>query len=116
MATKFVFPKAPKVGDRIEIVSISESKLPINIVGNSEAEKDLILIFPDETKSGEADGETVIATISEINTVYTFKCVTAQNVHIWLLEGTCLYSEIRAIKDRLDAIENVLADELGEAE
>jgi hypothetical protein len=93
--------------------------LPINIVGNSEAEKDLILIFPDETKSGEADGETVIATISENNTVYTFKCVTAQNVHTWLLEGTCLYpviadhaSEIIAIKNRLDAIESVLADEL----
>jgi hypothetical protein len=116
MATKFTFPKAPKVGDRIEIVSISESKLPINIVGNSEAEKDLILIFPDETKSGEADGETIIATISENNTVYTFKCVTAQNAHTWLLEGTCLYPEIRAIKARLDAIESVLADELGETE
>jgi hypothetical protein len=116
MATKFTFPKAPKVGDRIEIVSISESKLPINIVGNSEAEKDLILIFPDATKSGEADGETIVATISENNTVYTFKCVTAQNAHTWLLEGTCLYSEIREIKDRLDAIETILADELGEIE
>jgi hypothetical protein len=123
MATKFTFPKSPKVGDRIEIVSISESKLPINIVGNSEAEKDLILIFPQETFSGEADGETVIATISENNIVYTFKCVTAQNVHTWLLEGTCLYpmiadhaSEIVAIKNRLDAIEEILADELGEVE
>jgi hypothetical protein len=123
MATKFVFPKAPKVGDRIEIVSISESKLPINIVGNSEAEKDLILIFPGETKSGESDGEMIIATISENNIVYTFKCVTAQNAHTWLLEGTCLYpviadhaSEITAIKSRLDAIESVLADELGEIE
>jgi hypothetical protein len=113
MATKFVFPKSPKVGDRIEIVSISEAKLPINIVGNSEAEKNLVLIFPQETFSGEADGETVIATISEINTVYTFKCVTAQNAHTWLLEGTCLYSEIIAIKNRLDAIESILADELG---
>jgi hypothetical protein len=116
MATKFVFPKAPKVGDRIEIVSISETKLPINIVGNSEAEKDLVLIFPQEIFSGESDGETVIATISENNTVYTFKCVTAQNAHTWLLEGTCLYSEIRAIKERLDAIEEILADELGEIE
>jgi hypothetical protein len=115
MATKFVFPKAPKVGDRIEIVSISASKLPINIVGNSEAGKNLTLIFPDETKSGEADGETIIAAINENNIVYTFKCVTAQAVHTWLLEGTCLYSEIRAIKERLDAIETVLADELGEA-
>jgi hypothetical protein len=114
MATKFTFPKAPKVGDRIEIVSISESKLPINIVGNSEAGKDLTLIFPDDPKTGEADGETVIATITEANIVYTFKCVAAQTVHIWLLEGTCLYPEIAALKARLDAIETVLADELGE--
>jgi hypothetical protein len=121
MATKFVFPKSPKVGDRIEIVSISTSKLPINIVGNSESGKNLKLIFPNETKTGEADGETIIAVINESNTVYTFKCVTAQNIHSWLLEGTCLYpviadhaSEIVAIKNRLDAIEAVLADELGE--
>jgi hypothetical protein len=116
MATKFTFPKAPKVGDRIEIVSISEAKLPINIVGNSEAGKNLVLIFPHETKSSIADGETTIATISEINTVYTFKCVTAKDAHTWLLEGTCLYSEIIAIKSRLDAIEGILADELGEVE
>jgi hypothetical protein len=116
MATKFVFPKSPKVGDRIEIVSISESKLPINIVGNSEAEKDLVLVFPQETFSGESDGETVIATITEKNVVYTFKCVTAQDIHTWLLEGTCLYPEIVAIKNRLDAIEGILADELGEVE
>jgi hypothetical protein len=114
MATKFTFPKSPKVGDRIEIVSISESKLPINIVGNSEAGKDLVLIFPGETFSGEADGEAIIATINENNIVYTFKCVTAQNVHTWLLEGTCLYPAIVAIKERLDAIENLLAEELGE--
>jgi hypothetical protein len=121
MATKFVFPKAPKVGDRIEIVSISEGKLPINIVGNSEAEKNLKLIFLDQIFTDVADGETVVATITEKNVVYTFKCVTAQNVHTWLLEGTCLYlaiadhaSEIVAIKNRLDAIETVLADELGE--
>jgi hypothetical protein len=115
MATKFTFPKSPKVGDRIEIVSISESKLPINIVGNSEAEKNLVLIFPGETFSGEADGETIIATIENNNIVYTFKCVTAQNVHTWLLEGTCLYSaiadhasEILAIKERLSALEELM--------
>jgi hypothetical protein len=123
MATKFVFPKSPKVGDRIEIVSISESKLPINIVGNSEVEKNLVLIFPDETFSGEADGETVIATISQNNIVYTFKCVTAQEIHTWLLEGTCLYpaiadhaSEIMAIKNRLDAVENSISEMIGEVE
>jgi hypothetical protein len=123
MATKFIFPKAPKVGDRIEIVSISESKLPINIVGNSEAEKNLTLIFPDETFSGESNGETVIATITNANTVYTFKCVTAQTVHTWLLEGTCLYpviadhaSEIVAIKERLDAVESAIDEIMGEVE
>ena len=116
MATKFTFPKAPKVGDRIEIVSISGGKLPINIVGNSEAGKDLKLIFPDETKTDVADGETVVATISENNIIYTFKCVTAQYIHTWLLEGTCLYPEIVAIKQRLTAIEEILADELGEVE
>jgi hypothetical protein len=123
MATKFTFPKSPKVGDRIEIVSISESKLPIHIVGNSEAEKDLVLIFPQETFSGNADGETVIATIENNNTVYTFKCVTAQNIHTWLLEGTCWYpaiadhaNEITAIKNRLEAIEEMLVNELGETE
>ena len=116
MATKFVFPKAPKVGDRIEIVSISESKLPINIVGNSEAEKNLKLIFPGETKTGDADGETVVASIAENNIVHTFKCVTAQDVHTWLLEGTCLYPEIVAIKARLDAIESTLAEMIGDVE
>jgi hypothetical protein len=116
MATKFIFPKAPKVGDRIEIVSISETKLPINIVGNSEAGKNLKLIFPDETKSDVADGETVIASITENNTVYTFKCVTAQDIHSWLLEGTCLYPEIIAIKTRLDALEIALAEMIGEVE
>jgi hypothetical protein len=116
MATKFTFPKSPKVGDRIEIVSISESKLPINIVGNSEAEKDLVLVFPDETFSGESDGEAIIATINGNNIVYTFKCVTAQNVHTWLLEGTCLYPEIMAIKARLDAVENTISEIIGEVE
>ena len=47
MATKFTFPRYPKIGDRIEIVSISQEKLPINLVGNPEAKKSLTLIFPD---------------------------------------------------------------------
>lgn len=110
MATKFTFPKAPKVGDRIEIVSISENKLPINIVGNSEAGKNLMLVFPDQTYSGIADGNTIIASITENNTVFSFKCVTAQDSHTWLLEGTCLYPEIAALKIRLDAIENTLSE------
>lgn len=109
MATKFTFPKSPQIGDRIEIVSISENKLPINLVGNSEAGKNLALIFPDQTYSGTADGETVIATITEKNTVYTFKCVTAKEVHTWLLEGTCLYSKIKYLESRISAIETAIA-------
>jgi hypothetical protein len=112
MATKFTFPKAPKVGDRIEIVSISEGKF----VGNSEAGKNLKLIFPGETKSGEANGETIIATITEKNTVYIFKCVTAQEVHTWLLEGMCLYPEIVALKARVEALETALGDLTGEVD
>ena len=108
MATKFTFPKSPQIGDRIEIVSISENKLPINLVGNSEAGKNLVLVFPDQTYSGTADGETVIATITEKNTVFTFKCVTAKLIHTWLLEGTCLYSKIKHLESRLSAIETAI--------
>ena len=114
MATKFTFPKSPQIGDRIEIVSISQSKLPINLVGNSEAGKNLVLVFPDQTYSGTADGTTSIATITEKNTVYTFKCVTAKDAHTWLLEGTCLYSKIQALEARLSAIETALEAMVGE--
>ena len=109
MATKFTFPKLPQIGDRIEIVSISENKLPINLVGNSEAGKNLALIFPEQAYSGTADGTTVIATITEKNTVYTFKCVTAKEVHTWLLEGTCLYSKVKHLESRINAIETAIA-------
>ena len=67
MATKFTFPKSPQIGDRIEIVSISENKLPINLVGNSEAGKNLVLVFPHQTFSGVSDGTTPIATITLLN-------------------------------------------------
>ena len=108
MATKFTFPKSPQIGDRIEIVSISENKLPINLVGNSEAGKNLVLIFPDQTFSGTSDGVTPIATISEKNTVYTFKCVTAKEVHTWLLEGTCLNPKIKSLENRISEIETAI--------
>ena len=108
MATKFTFPKSPQIGDRIEIVSISQSKLPINLVGNSEAGKNLVLVFPDQTFSGAADGTTPIATITEKNTVYTFKCVTAKDAHTWLLEGTCLYSKIQSLETRLSTLETAI--------
>ncbi len=110
MATNFIFPKAPRVGDRIEIVSISQTKLPINLIGNSEAGKNLVLIFPEQTYSGAADGETAIASITEVNTVFTFKCVTAQTAHTWLLEGTCLYSKIADLESRVLAIETALSE------
>ena len=108
MATKFTFPKSPQIGDRIEIVSISENKLPINLVGNSEAGKNLVLIFPDQTFSGTSDGVTPIATISEKNTVYTFKCVTAKEVHTWLLEGTCLNPKIKSLENQISEIETAI--------
>ena len=105
MATKFIFPKSPRVGDRLEITSISSTKLPINIVGNSESGKNLELIFPEQTFSAVADGQTVVATITEKNIVYTFKCVRAKDKHIWLLEGTCLLSKIKALETRLATLE-----------
>ena len=114
MATTFTFPKSPQIGDRIEIVSISENKLPINLVGNSEAGKNLVLVFPDQTFSGTSDGITPIATISEKNTVYTFKCVTAKEVHTWLLEGTCLNPKIKSLENRISAIETALEAMVGE--
>ena len=100
MATTFTFPKAPRVGDRIEIVSISETKLPINIVANSESDKTLELVYPDMTYSGTTSNGT-ITSITEKNTVYTFKCVSAQEKHTWVLEGTCLYSKISALQTQL---------------
>lgn len=103
MATTFTFPKAPRVGDRIEIVSISETRLPINIVANSEASKTLELVFPDITYSGTSSSGT-IASITEKNTVYTFKCVSAQEKHTWVLEGTCLYAKVSALETQLSEL------------
>ena len=105
---KFTFPKSPKVGDRIEIVSISDTKLPINIVGNSEAGKNLALVFPDQTYTGVSDGSTIIASINEKNIIYTFKCVTAQNTHTWLLEDTVLYAKLQALEVRIAALEEAI--------
>lgn len=110
MATKFTFPKAPRVGDRLEIISISEEKMPINIVGNSEADKNLTLIFPDQTYTGPADGETVITTLKDKNMVYNFKCVSAKDSHTWLVEGTVLYDQIRSLLQRVEALEQALLE------
>ena len=114
MATTFTFPKAPRVGDRIEISSISESKLPIDIVANSGTDKTLELVFPDITYSGNASGGKIMS-ISEKNTVFTFKCVAAQNKHTWILEGTYLYSKLAALEEQLSALSQrvtALEDEL----
>ena len=100
MATTFTFPKAPRVGDRIEIISISETKLPIDIVANSESGKTLELVYPDMTYSGTASSGTITG-ITEKNTVYTFKCVSAQEKHTWVLEGTCLYSKVLSLQTQL---------------
>lgn len=105
MATKFTFPRNPKIGDRIEVVSTSNNKLPINLVGNSEAEKNLVLIFPDQTYSGVADGETIITTITAQNIIYGFRCVSVASTHVWLLEGTCLYSQIQSLAQRVSTLE-----------
>ncbi len=105
MATKFTFPRNPKIGDRIEIVSTSIEKLPINIVGNPEAGKNLVLIFPNQTYSNVADGETVIAAITAQNIIYGFRCVSIASTHVWLLEGTCLYSQIQALAQRISTVE-----------
>ena len=105
MATKFTFPRNPKIGDRIEIVSTSNEKLPINLVGNAEAGKNLVLIFPNQTYSNVADGETVIAAITALNIIYGFRCVSIASTHVWLLEGTCLYSQIQALAQRISTVE-----------
>lgn len=108
MATKFTFPRNPKIGDRIEIVSTSNEKLPINLVGNAEAGKNLVLIFPNQTYSNVADGETVIATITAPNIIYGFRCVSIASTHVWLLEGTCLYSQIQALAQRISTVEQAV--------
>lgn len=105
MVTKFTFPRNPKIGDRIEIVSTSIEKLPINIVGNPEAGKNLVLIFPNQTYSNVADGETVITTITEQNIIYGFRCVSTAETHTWLLEGSSLYPLIDALTQRIVTLE-----------
>ena len=105
MATKFTFPRYPKIGDRIEIVSISQEKLPINLVGNPESEKSLTLVFPDQIYSANSDGETIVATITEQNVVYGFRCVSTKDSHVWLMEDTALNAKISELSDRITELE-----------
>ncbi len=106
MATKFTFPKSPKIGDRIEIVGVSAGKLPINIVGNSEAGKNITIYFGDQIYTGVADGNTVITTITDANIVYGFRCVSVKNTHTWVVEDTALYSKLKALEARIAALES----------
>ena len=109
MATKFTFPRHPKIGDRIEIVSISQEKLPINLVGNPESEKSLTLVFPDQIYSANSDGETIVATITEQNVVYGFRCVSTKDSHVWLMEDTALNAKISKLSDRITELEKIIA-------
>ena len=52
-----------------------------------------------------ADGETVIATVTAQNIIYGFRCVSVATSHVWLLEGTCLYSQIQALAQRVSTLE-----------
>ena len=105
MATKFTFPRHPKIGDRIEIVSISQEKLPINLVGNPESEKSLTLVFPGQIYSANSDGETIVATITEQNVVYGFRCVSTKDSHVWLMEDTALNAKIKNLENKLSVLE-----------
>ena len=109
MATKFTFPRHPKIGDRIEIVSISQEKLPINLVGNPESEKSLMLVFPDQIYSANSDGETIVSTITEQNVVYGFRCVSTKDSHVWLMEDTALNAKISKLSDRITELETRIA-------
>lgn len=104
MSTRFTFPKEPKIGDRLEIVSISDAKLPIEIFANPEAEKPLKLIFPDIEYTATAGGNKATE-IATSNITYCFKCVSVADYHTWLLEDTALYDSIKALEARLTAIE-----------
>lgn len=105
MSTKFTFPKDPKIGDMLEIVSISSAKMPIEIFANSDAEKSLRLIFPNEEYTGTPGGTSVFQ-ITDVNITYNFKCVSVKNEHIWLLENTSLYNYIKRLEARVATLES----------
>lgn len=104
MSIKFTFPKNPRVGDKVEILSTSDTKLPVELVGNAESGKDIMLIFPDEIKEGIADGETIIASIKDKNIVYTFRCVSTLSSHVWLLEVGAFSKEFLLTKSTIESL------------
>lgn len=106
MATIFTFPKSPRVGDRIEIVSTSTDKMPINIVANAESDKPLELIYPDVVYSGNPDGAIAVKTIEEANVLYSFRCISTREKHVWLLENDAeIRKKIAALEARIAALE-----------
>lgn len=110
MAIKFTFPKNPRVGDRVEILSTSDNKIPIELVGNSEAGKSISLIFPDVIKSGASDGSTTIASLQDKNILYAFRCISIEITHIWLLETGPLSNEFLLTKSELLTLSNQLSE------
>lgn len=104
MSIKFTFPKNPRVGDRVEILSTSDTKLPVQLVGNSESEKDISLIFPNEIKEGVADGKTIIASIEDKNVIYTFRCISVISSHVWLLEAGAFSKEFLLTKNTIESL------------
>lgn len=110
MSIKFTFPKNPRVGDRVEILSTSDNKIPIELVGNLEAGKDISLIFPDGIKSGASDGTTIIASLQDKNILYTFRCISIEVAHIWLLETGPLSNEILQTKSEVAILSNGLQE------
>lgn len=106
MSIKFTFPKNPRVGDRVEVLCTSDTKLPVQLVGNPESGKNITLIFPNEIKEGIADGETPIASIEDKNIIYTFRCISVFSLHVWLLEVNHLSKEIFANKDATHDLAN----------
>lgn len=111
MATIFTFPKTPRVGDRVEILSISNEKMPINIVANPEAEKPLELIYPDNVYSSELGGTTAVVQITDVNVLYGFRCVSTKDKHVWLLENDVLLKKkIAQLEARVSALEDAVAN------
>lgn len=111
MATIFTFPKSPRVGDRIEIVSTSTDKMPINIVANAESDKPLELIYPNAVHSGNPDGITTVTTIEEANILYSFRCVSTKEKHVWLLENDAeIRKKIAELEARITVLEGTNAE------
>ena len=63
------------------------------------------MIFPDESYTANADGETIVATITEQNVVYGFRCVSTKDSHVWLMEDSALNAKISELSERVTELE-----------